>query len=72
MENRNNNLFQLNHKSNYYLMNNYNNHQEEDNTFNSDFVSMEDTIDYEKDDYFNNLQNSKKYSFNQKKGNSFK
>lgn len=60
-------MFNLNHKSNYYLMNNY-----ENNELNNDeIVATDDSILFN-DDYSNEYVYNKKYSFSEKKGFTFK
>ena len=67
----NNNMFNLNHKSDYYLMNNYENNFDNNEWNNDEIVINDDSIPI--NDYYNNEYGSnKKYSFTPKKGFTFK
>lgn len=58
----NSNSLELNHNQDYYLMKKYNDNQIDTETYNMDFADKDINIDYEKDEYFDNLQNKNKYS----------
>ena len=65
----NNNMINLNHKSDSYLMKNYEDNFS-NNEWNNDDIAMFDDYVPINDDYKNEY--SKKYSFPQKKGFTFK
>ena len=65
----NNRMFNLNHKSDHYLMDNYEEHFE-NHEWNNDDINFDDNIIIN-DDYIDYSYN-KTYSFLQKKGSKFK
>ncbi len=68
---QNNKLFNLNHKSDYYLMNNYEKDFDANEWNNNNYINWDDNITIN-DDYDREHNVNKKYSLSQKKGNSFK
>ncbi|MEG0051162.1 MAG: hypothetical protein RR712_03205 [Terrisporobacter sp.] len=48
----------LNHKPDYHLMNNYGDIEMGSDAYSSDLSDMSENIDFEKDEYFDNLQNN--------------
>lgn len=58
--------FELNNKKNYFE------DVEMNHNDSFDLIDKDINIDYEKDEYFDNLQNNKKYSFISKKYNNLK
>lgn len=68
---QNNKLFNLNHKSDYYLMNNYEKDFDVNEWNNNNYINWDDNITIN-DDYDREHNVNKKYSLSQKKGNSFK
>lgn len=66
-----NSMFNLNHKSDYYLMNNYEDNFD-NNDWNNDNIATFDDNTIINDDYDNGYSNNKKYSFTSKKGFTFK
>ena len=68
---QNNKLFNLNHKSDYYLMNDYEKDFDANEWNNNNYINWDDNITIN-DDYDREHNVNKKYSLSQKKGNSFK
>ena len=66
----NNKRFNLNHRSNYYLTNNYEDNFDNNEWNHDDIIDFNDNIPIN-DDY-NDYKYSKKYSFPQKNGFTFK
>ena len=67
----NNNMFNLNHKSDYYLINNYENNFDNNEWNNDEIITNDDSIPIN-DDYNNEYGDNKKYSFTPKNGFTFK
>lgn len=62
----NNNMFNLNHKFDYYLMNNYENNFDNNEWNNDEILTTDDSIPIN-DDYNNEYGYNKKYSFLEKR-----
>lgn len=58
-----NKSLKLNQKSNYDLMNNYGDIKLGSDVFNYDLISMNNSIDYDKDDFFDRLEKIDKTNY---------